>query len=127
VIIFTVEQMTPQDFKKELTEQLVPFKYKCVVTKRVPESWLVLKKGSYALACIPYCEIEATDYNNSHAKRVLRKGGIGVAVYSGISPPDKPGRFRRYVRLSPIRLFATRPILGFLVTIPDHFSLSLRH
>ena len=65
--------MTPEDFKNELIGQLVPFKYKSLVTKSVPKSWLVLKKGSYALACIPYSDIEPDDYNNIYAKRVLRK------------------------------------------------------
>jgi hypothetical protein len=68
-----VTQMTPEDFRNELVEQLVPFKYRHVITKGVPESWLVLKKGSYALACIPYAEIPADDYRNIHAKSVLRK------------------------------------------------------
>ena len=53
--------MTPEDFRNELIKQLVPFKYRQVVTKGIPESWLVLKKGSYALACIPYAEIPADD------------------------------------------------------------------
>jgi len=65
--------MTPEDFKNELIEQLVPFKYRHVVTKGVPESWLVLKKGSYALACIPYAEVPADDYANIRARRILRK------------------------------------------------------
>lgn len=65
--------MTPEEFRDELTEQLVPFKYKQIVQRDVPESWLVLKKGSYALACIPYIEIPPDDYRNTHAKGVLRK------------------------------------------------------
>jgi len=65
--------MTPEDFRNELIKQLIPFKYKSVVTKGVPESWLVLKKGSYALACIPYSEIEADDHRNIRAKRILQK------------------------------------------------------
>lgn len=65
--------MTPEDFKNELIEQLVPFKYKAIVTKGVPESWLVLKKGSYALACVPYAEIPPDDYGNIRVKGILRK------------------------------------------------------
>ena len=64
--------MTPEDFRNELIEQLIPFKYKSILTKGIPESWLVLKKGSYALACIPYAEISADDYTNMHAKKILR-------------------------------------------------------
>ena len=65
--------MTLEEFRNELIEQLIPFKYKKIVQKGIPESWLVLKKGSYALACIPYVEIPADDYGNTHAKGILRK------------------------------------------------------
>ena len=65
--------MTPGDFRNELIKELIPFKYRCIVEKGVPKSWLVMKKGSYALACIPYSEIEADDYTNMHAKSILRK------------------------------------------------------
>ena len=70
---FKVTQMTPEEFRNELIEQLIPFKYKSVVTNGIPKSWLVMKKGSYAVACIPYSELEIDDYKNEYAKRILRK------------------------------------------------------
>ena len=65
--------MTPENFKKELIDQLIPSKYKKIVTKGIPESWLVLKKGSYVFACLPFSEIEPDDFGNSHVKSKLRK------------------------------------------------------
>ncbi len=72
-IAFKVTQMTPEEFRSELIEQLIPFKYKSVVTNGIPKSWLVMKKSCYALACIPYSELEVDDYKNEYAKRILRK------------------------------------------------------
>jgi len=65
--------MNPKDFKKELMIQLMPSKYKSVLEKGVPASWLVLKKGAYAFACVPFSEVPADDYRNGYVKSILKK------------------------------------------------------
>ena len=65
--------MTPPDFKKELIDQLIPSKYKKTVTNGIPGSRLVLKKGSYVFACIPFSEIEPNDFRNSYVIKNCEK------------------------------------------------------
>lgn len=65
--------MTPDELKKELIDQLIPVKYKKVVTNGFPESWLVLTKGLYVFAFLPFSEIPSDDFGNSHVKKILRK------------------------------------------------------
>ncbi len=65
--------MTPEKLSNELINQLIPSKYKKVVKKDIPESWLLLQKGSYFFVCFPFSEIDPSDYGNSYVKKTIEK------------------------------------------------------
>jgi len=65
--------MRADEFKKQLRDILFSFKYKGITDRRIPESWLVMKKGWHIFACVPFSEVESNDYRNKSVKSVLRK------------------------------------------------------
>ena len=57
----------------ELKDLLLPSEYKKQLDKNVPEGWLVLRKGAYLFAAVPFSEIPNDDYDSIYVKNKIRK------------------------------------------------------
>lgn len=56
----------------QLTDLLLPSEYKIKITKNVPEEWLLLKKGAYLFAAVPFSEIPEGDFGSKYVKTKIR-------------------------------------------------------
>ncbi len=57
----------------ELKNLLLPSEYRKQLDKNVPEAWLVLRKGAYLFAAVPFTEVPNEDYGSIHVKDKIRK------------------------------------------------------
>lgn len=57
---------------EKLRDQLVPSEYSWQLRQNVPADWLVLGKGKYLFAAVPFQEIPEGDYGSRYVKRKVR-------------------------------------------------------
>ena len=57
-------------FLQELKELLMPSEYKKQLQQNVPERWLVLKKGAYIFAAVPFTD--SSDFGSKQVKKQIR-------------------------------------------------------
>ncbi len=57
----------------ELKNLLLPSEYRKQLDKNVPEAWLVLRKGAYLFAAVPFTEAPNEDYGSIYVKDKIRK------------------------------------------------------
>lgn len=58
---------------EDIRSLLIPIKYRKEITEKVPKGWMVLKKGAYLFAAVPFEEIPSDDFGSKHVKNTIRK------------------------------------------------------
>ena len=65
--------MQSSEFLDRLESLLVPHDYRKRITKNVPDTWRLYRKGAYIFSAVPYSAVPEGDYGNKYVKNEIKK------------------------------------------------------
>jgi hypothetical protein len=71
--VINTEREHKMNVLDELKALLLPSEYRKQLDTNVPESWLVLRKGAYLFAAVPFAEVPNEDYASTYVKDKIKR------------------------------------------------------